>query len=232
MNSVLIAFLVIVIIIATVYAVSYLTLDYLIRDPTSLTPKGDDRTAIDSDKFDNPGSSRYYYEGWFFITGNQKITEHNILFNRGTNFVVTLKESDLHVFVNGKAGSVNIVNGTFNPEGASLAMQVPNFPFQKWALLVINVDGMSIDLYVDGKFVQNKLHSTIINTNTKDSISVGSKFISGKVVRFRRPAESINPQGVWNHYVRGSGQSNSLTDYHLNTIITKNQREILNKRLL
>lgn len=229
MNSVLIAFLVIVIIIATVYAVSYITIDYLIRDPTSLTPKGDNRLSIDSDKFDNPGSSRYYYEGWFFITGNQKITEHNILFNRVNNFVVTLKESDLHVFVNG--GTVSTI-GTFDPSGASLVMKVPNFPFQKWALLVINVDGMSVDLYIDGKFVQNTLHNTVINAYPKDSISIGSKFISGKVVRFRRPAESINPQGVWNHYVRGSGQSNSLTDYHLNTIVTKNKREIVNKRLI
>jgi hypothetical protein len=203
---------------------------YLIQDAVSLNIGKDKQSVIESTKLELPGSSRYYYEGWFFITSNQKVYDHNILFNRGTDFVVTLKESMLHLYVNG--GKTNNETGVFDPNGASLLMSVPNFPFQKWAQLVINVDGMSVDLYIDGKFVQNKMHSTIINSTASTSITYGSQFITGKVARFNRLASNINPQTVWNHFMAGSGQSQSLTDYRLNAIVTNKGKQTIDARLV
>lgn len=229
MNTILIAFLAIVIMVTIVYAVSYATADYLITDATSLNIGTNNQSSIDSSLLDNPGSSRYYYAGWFFINSNQKIEQENILFNRGNDFVVTLKSSTLNLYVNG--GTVYNEKGVFNPSGATKLISVPNFPFQRWAQLVINVDGMSVDLYIDGKFVQNANHSTTINSTATHAVSHGNKFIIAKVARFKRPAESINPQGVWNEFVKGSGQGQSMTNYHLNAIVTKKQKQTMNKRV-
>jgi hypothetical protein len=229
MNTILIAFLAIVIIVTIVYAVSYATADYLITDATSLNIGTNSQSSIDSSLLDNPGSSRYYYTGWFFINSNQKIEQENILFNRGSDFVVTLKSSTLNLYVNG--GTVDNTKGVFNPTGAAKLISVPDFPFQRWAQLVINVDGMSVDLYIDGKFVQNANHSTTINSRATNEVSHGNKFIIAKVARFKRPAENINPQGVWNEFMKGSGQGQSLTNYHLNAIVTKKQKQTMNKRV-
>lgn len=230
MNTILIAFLAIVIIITIMYAVSYATADYLITDATSLNIGTNKQSSIDSSLLDNPGSSRYYYAGWFFINSNQKIEQENILFNRGNDFVVTLKSSTLNLYVNG--GSVDDAKGVFTSSVETKPIiSVPNFPFQRWAQLVINVDGMSVDLYIDGKFVQNANHSVTINSNASEAVSHGNKFIIAKVARFKRPAESINPQGVWNEFVKGSGQGQSMTNYHLNAIVTKKQKQTMNKRI-
>lgn len=230
MNTLLIIALVVIIIITLVVTLMYYAAVYLIQDAVSLNIGKDKQSVIESTKLELPGSSRYYYEGWFFITSNQKVYDHNILFNRGTDFVVTLKESMLHLYVNG--GKTNNETGVFDPNGASLLMSVPNFPFQKWAQLVINVDGMSVDLYIDGKFVQNKMHSTIINSTASTSITYGSQFITGKVARFNRLASNINPQTVWNHFMAGSGQSQSLTDYRLNAIVTNKGKQTIDARLV
>ena len=230
MNTLLIIVLVGIIIIALVATLIYFAADYLIRDAASLNIGKDKQSVIESIKLEFPGSSRYFYEGWFFIANIQKVYDHNILFNRGSDFVVTLKESMLHVYVNG--GKPDNVSGVFDPNGASLLMSVPNFPFQKWAQLVINVDGMSVDLYIDGKFVQNKMHSTIISSTATTPITYGSQFITGKVARFNRLASNINPQTVWNHYMAGSGQSQSLTDYRLNAVVTNKGKQTINARLV
>jgi len=229
MNTILIAFLAIVIIVTIVYAVSYATADYLITDATSLNIGTNSQSSIDSSLLDNPGSSRYYYAGWFFINSNQKIEQENILFNRGNDFVVTLKSSTLNLYVNG--GTADNAKGVFTHTSATKLISVPDFPFQRWAQLVINVDGMSVDLYIDGKFVQNANHSTTINSSATNAVSHGNKFIIAKVARFKRPAESINPQGVWNEFMKGSGQGQSMTNYHLNAIVTKKQKQTMNKRI-
>jgi len=111
-------------------------------------------------------------------------------------------------------------------------MSVHNFPFQKWCLLVINVDGTMMDLYIDGKFVQNTQMSMPIGVNTTDNITYGNQYTVGKVVRFRRPATVINPQGVWSDYMLGSGQNYSVSNYHLNAQVLKDKRVTLDQRLL
>jgi len=233
MNTVLILFLALIIILSIAAMALMLTADYLVQNATSLNTKNNSQSVIDHSKFDSPGSSRYYYEGWFFIINNQKTYTENILFNRGTEFIVTLKGSTLNLYVNGgDANKIDNDKGIYDSTGATPLISIPQFPFQKWAQLVINVDALSVDLYIDGKFVQNKINDKTIGATTETPITYGNKFTIGKFAQFKRPAESINPQGVWNHYIRGSGQDQSLTNYHLNAVVTKNSRQLMDKRLV
>ena len=236
MNAVLIVFLVFVIILAIYLAVQFYNPSYLIQNSTKLnildpkTPSTSTQSVIKVESIDNPGSIRYFYEGWFFINANAPVHTANVLYNRGKNFVVTLTGSTLNLYIN----TTNGVNssGILDTSGLTPIISVPNFPFQKWCQLVINVDGITVDLYIDGKFVQNVQSPTPINTNTADNITYGNQYTVGHVARFRRPAESINPQGVWASYMNGSGQDYSLTSYHLNAQITKNKRVTTDQRLI
>ena len=239
MNAVLIVFLVFVIILAIYLVAQFYNPSYLIQNSTKLNILNSNKTSTQSTipvtSIDNPGSVRYFYEGWFFINTNAPIHTANILYNRGDNFVVALTGSKLNVYINtavtGNSSRVSS-EGILDTSGLTPLISVPNFPFQKWCHLVINVDGTAVDLYIDGKFVQNVQSPTPINTNTSDSITYGNHYTVGRVARFRRPAASINPQGVWASYMNGSGQDYSLTDYHLNAQITKNKRVTADQRLI
>lgn len=230
MNSALIIILLIIIGVAIYLASSAFSLDYLIQNSKPLNPIG----TISASALDAPGSSRYFYEGWFYINTNVPVSKENVLFNRGNEFVVTLKGSTLNVYApSSDGGTVN--NGVFDPSGDAtknnLLVSVPNFPYQKWAQLVVNVDSQQVDVYIDGQFVQSKTSPSVIGSTATNTITYGNKYVNGKVARFRRPAKNINPQGVWKSYMKGSGQGESVSDYHLNVQVTKNGQSKYDKRL-
>jgi len=237
MNTVLIVFLVVVIIIAIFLMIQFYNPGYLIQSPKPLNIRNPKTTTytqsiIDVGSIENPESPRYFYEGWFFITTNDQINSETVLFNRGNNFVVTLNGSTLSIYTNTSLSTgVNQSTGVLDTSGLTPIITVPSIPFQKWCQLVINVDGTTIDFYIDGKFVQTVNASTPIATNTTDNISYGNQYTIGYVTKFRRPATVINPQGVWNSYMMGSGQT-SITNYHLNAKLTKNKTDYINQRLV
>lgn len=233
MNTLLIILLVMVIIISIFVVFQGFDLSYLIRDSKPLlNPKG--QTNIELGLIDMPGSSRYYYEGWFYIHHNAPVYSLNVLFNRGNDFVVGLLGSTLNVYVNTNLNGGKGVNsdGVLDTSGVKPIVSIPDFPFQKWAHIVIFVDGLIVDVYLDGKLIKSVKNTIPINVNPSNPIQYGNKYTVGEITRFKRPAQSINPQGVWNSYMRGSGQGSSSSDYNVYAQLTKNNHILIDKKLV
>jgi hypothetical protein len=189
------------------------------------------RSTISEKLIDDPNSSRYYYEGWFYIDANQPIVTGNVLFNYGQNFVVALVGSTLNVYINLPDNAVND-KGVMSTSGNTPLVSIPNFPFQKWTFLAIHVDGKTVDLYIDGKIVKTSNSPNFIKTSSNDVISYGNQYTLGRVTRFKRVSANINPQGVWTDYMLGSGQGYSVSNYHVNAQITKNKQVTVDQRLI
>lgn len=225
MNMIVMISLVLIIVIAIYLATSYIGLNYLIRDATVLnigsgttgSTKTTDATMkiISSGELDSPSSTRYYYSGWFFIDTNFTIKDReNVLFNRGTDFLVSLEGSTLNIY----AGAENVPSlsasdlqvGTLSKGDKAPLITVPNVPFQRWMFLVINVDGIVVDVYIDGKFAVSKTSNMPIGSNGSTPITYGNQYTQGSVARFSRPATNISPQGVWSLFMQGSGQNKSI----------------------
>jgi hypothetical protein len=237
MNAVLIVFLVLVIIIAIYLAIQFYNPFYLVKNSKSLNiidPKTYNavQPIIPVESIENPTSVRYFYEGWFYINENSAVNTENVLFNRGNAFVVSLKGSTLNLYVDTTSGGGSGVSsaGILDTSGITPLTSVNNFPFQKWTQLVLNVDGMMVDIYIDGKFVKN-VKSSSVGINSSDSIKYGNQYTLGHFTRFRRPSVNINPQGVWSSFMNGSGQSNSVSDRHVNLQFTKNSNVKYDQRL-
>jgi hypothetical protein len=260
MNVIIITVLVVIILLMIYLASIYFSLDYLIREPKSLnvgrgkSVSGGDTTdsamsVIEHGALDLPASTKYYYAGWFKIDNNTTITgKENVLFNRGTDFIVSLKGSTLNITVNagnptnsGDAYKASVQQnagmavGTMmlGTEGKSIA-SIPNFPFQKWTYLVINVDVYVVDVYIDGKFVlsvKNKNNNPIATTATTN-LTYGNQYTQGQLTRFSRPARNISPQGVWSNYMKGSGQNMSFSSTSLGLQITKNGQKQIDQKLI
>jgi hypothetical protein len=243
MNAGLIVFLVIVILVSFYITVQYFNQTYLIQKAVPLnilnSSGSSSQSVIDVNLIDSPGSANYFYEGWFYINENAPVSSENVLFNRGQNFVVTLQGSTLKLYTNITATQTGTSQpqgvssvGILNAAGLTPLFSVPNFPFQKWAHLVINVYGKTVDLYIDGKFVKNVESSQLIQTNQIDPITYGNQYTIGYMARFRRLDTNINPQGVWNSYMLGSGQNLSVSNYHINAQIMKNNQVRVNQRIV
>lgn len=226
MNIFIIGILLLIIVFALYYASMYFNLDYILKKAIPL--KQTTRYTINVKEFDAPASIRYHYEAWIYIDSNMPVDKYNVLFNRGTDFVVSLKGSTLFIHSNG--GTI-VAEGTYSPAATgTMEFEVTKqFPLQKWAHLVLNVDGRTIDAYVDGKLVRSKPMTGTMPLTDTESIVIGNSYTEGKITRFRRSGGSISPQGVYNAYMIGSGESMSASDYSVKVGFLKNdtvRREI------
>ena len=178
-----------------------------------------------------PGSGRYYYDGWFYVSANFPPNQRNVLFRRDNDLVVSLQGSKLQLWTN-ITGADKIVDAsgvipaaTAAPTDASMVLDItPAFPYQKWVYLVINVDGITLDVYLEGKLVANKTMTGPIKVTLVDNseLVVGNKFTDGKVSMFNRVTQNINPQQVWAKYVANSAQNASPSTYHVNVDLMNN----------
>lgn len=215
MNAIAIIIL-LIIVVALVYVYYSFNPDYLVN--------ADDIRKIQTftfDKIDVPASNRYCYEGWFNIKTNFPPNEANVLFNRANNFVLYMKQSKLALAINGRATSVDasgraVIDATKGEE----ILITDAFPFQKWAYIVINVDGQNVDIYLDGRMVSHKV--VTIGFDSADSLTVGNGYMDGRVAHFNRYGYNMNPQDVWSKYMYGSGQNESASNYHVKVGILKN----------
>jgi hypothetical protein len=231
MVSVAIIILVLIFAIVALYYVAVIfNPEYLVRDPTTL--KG--VSTISAKELDSAGASRYYYGGWFYIENNTPPDKDNILFNRGKDFICALKGSTLKVYVNNTDNAAASITDGIVTGASNEIISVSNVPFQKWAHIVLHVDGPQIDAYVDGKLAQSNKHNTIINSTATTDITFGNKYTEGRLTRFKRPAANINAQGVYSDYMLGSGQGSvmgGLGKHHVNVQVTKNDTVKVNQRI-
>jgi hypothetical protein len=225
MNYLTIGILVIIIALCLYLASYFLFPKYLIDKPKPLN----EIYKVGVDNIEQPDSIRYYYEMWLWVDGNFPVDKVNTIFGRGNKFVVGLKGSNLSLYYG--SGAYDSSSGVFTPDANTKTMSIAkNFPFQKWTHFTLNVDSGTVDAYLDGKLVssvQPDANSVNMSTyipygdSSGTNINVGNKYTQGKVTRFRRPTGNINPQEVWSHFTIGNGEGMSLTPYHVNLQVLK-----------
>lgn len=179
-----------------------------------------DMQTFSSDKIDVPSSNRYCYEGWFNVINNFPPDKPNVLFHRADKFVLYMQQSKLALAINGRATVDASGRGTMVPGSGDEIVVTNAYPFQKWAYIVVNVDGNNVDVYLDGRLVAHKIVN--IEFTSTDSLVVGNGFMDGRVAHFNRYGFNMNPQDVWSKYMYGSGQNDSASNYHVKVGVLKN----------
>ena len=196
---------------------------------------------------ENASAIRYYYDGWLRVDNNPDFAQNYVIFNRGNDFIVSLTGHTLSIYY-GQYRDDNAAH--LIPTGTGVVPDAPfkimdiarNFPFQKWTYFCINVDGNTMDTYLDGKLTKSinlpnpgasiyKNGTTAYDGNTPISfanfnkgpaITIGNNSLTGKIARFRREIGNMDPQSVWNTYILGPGVTDDAGEYHATVALTKN----------
>ena len=160
-------------------------------------------TTIEKDKLTNPGSSNFSYGLWVYVNTWSNTAEKMIM-SRGT-----------------AANGFNIKLGQTTP---ILTCQLPTslttpdnftitntFPIQKWVYVIISVDGMTMDAYLDGKLVISKQLTNLITGDTTSPLVLGGSTPSPDIylTKINWWPTSMNPQLAWNNYMQGNGLPSS-----------------------
>jgi len=199
-------------------------------------------TYVDGSKLSNPTSSSFAYGIWIYIRDWASVSTNgisNIFFRTGNNVTGSSKNT-IHVFLESAnpklcvqfsdctAGS-NYSKVDTDSSSTSAAVTVTSaVPLQKWMYLVVSVDGgTNVDIYLDGKMVKTTVLKYPISGQgaTADSSTIPGIVIgpfNGYVSTFTNWGYALDPQTVWNYYMKGNGNSLGTT-YGIDMGILKNE---------
>lgn len=128
--------------------------------------------------------------------------------------------------------------GTLDNNNVFDVVITDNFTLQRWVYLVISVDNLFVDLYLDGKLVKsvkmvnppyqdntNVVNTTITAAMAKSLTAVNFGYLPGTIIaNFQRWETPLDPQSVWNYYMQGNGQTNKLFNYNVNLDFVQNNK--------
>jgi len=183
-------------------------------------------TDISSNAITNPSSILYSFGSWVYV--NNFAGPGNFLYSyvggpsgqpRPTCFTLLLGGTTIDGKTIGKPNSPVLTAMVTSPSspGANLITITNNFPIQKWVHLLVAVDTIYVDCYIDGKLViSNPLNAQITKSIQNPSITFAPPLPTTppvvanpdihltKLTRWDHP---LDPQSVYNEYSAGNGLS-------------------------
>ena len=209
---------------------------YIFSDPNTLQNLQNGQTAstINATSLATNGSSvpasNFAYSIWFYVNDwNYRYGEPKVIFGRMGATSNTATKTSSVPGVNGLDPCPAVVLGAIEnnlaitlgcypgvneepstPGGNTVTHTcgVANIPIQKWVNLVLSVYGRTMDIYIDGKLVRTCLLPGVPNINNNANIYVTPKGgFDGWTSKFQYFPNSLNPQDVWNIYIKGYGGS-------------------------
>lgn len=173
----------------------------------------DNPVDISSAEITNPASVLYSFGTWIYVNNfqnNRIITYRNptnpISVNNPPRFSLVLGGTEGNTESSNKPVLTAILNANNQPLKIVITT---NFPIQKWVYVVVSVDTVFCDCYLDGKLTVSKQIPQIL-TGQEGSIKFGNftglngDILLTKVSRWDYP---LDPQSVWNEYLAGNGLS-------------------------
>lgn len=249
-TATIISIVLIIIILIALYHTYYYFNPQLLNEGEVISLKRDaGQLSIGTSSLEEPAAIRYFYDGWLRVNSVPNDTTTYVIFNRGNDFIVSLKGHVLSVqFAKNDAANKVDVNGILKgTENAKIVDIATNFPFQRWVYFCINVDENRMDFYLNGKLTKSVKGSDIVNprdttkrldfTNFSktDALNVGNISVLGRLARFRREPGNMDPQSVWNVYIQGPGINDAnadLTgDYHAKVSLLRKGRAVRSMQL-
>jgi hypothetical protein len=173
----------------------------------------DNPVDISSGEITNPASVLYSFGTWIYVNSFQN--NRIITYRDPTNppsttnlprFSLVLGGSE----ANNESRNKPVLTAVLNANNTPVKVVITtNFPIQKWVYVVVSVDTVFCDCYLDGKLIVSKQIPQIL-TGQSGSIKFGNfaglngDILLTKVSRWDYP---LDPQSVWTEYSSGNGLS-------------------------
>ncbi len=208
------------IVVAILIYVLYLYFSDDSQQVTDYHNYNDSAMVIQEKDLKQHSSSRYAYGMWVYVN-SWSSNQPKIVFERSGSLSVALLGQTPTL-------QVRIMETGGNPHTITVTN---NFPIQKWVYIVVSVDHTLIDTYLDGKLV--KSHQVSLGLGgpggaptiaTPEGTLTSGKF-DAYIARFKRWSHPINPQTVYDEYMKGNGQGSMIGAYGVDVSVLKDNIE-------
>ena len=207
-------FIILGIIVAVLIYVLYL---YFSDDSTKLFEYEDlSKSAVDVKEKDLGTKKSYAYGFWIYVN-NYSGTEKTLL-QRGADGSPSLK-----VYLPGSTPTlmVNIPAKDTSATNKEIAV-TNNFPIQKWVHVAVSKEGKIVDVYIDGKLVKSHM---LANTGVETAGALTSGQFEAFMARLKVWKHALNPQTVYDEYMKGNGQTGMITGYGVDVSLLRDNIE-------
>lgn len=166
-------------------------------------------------KVASPAGVRYAYGVWVYVNNLNDV--NNTIIGRAGNF---------RLWIDKTAPILNCDFAMSGNGGTQTTAITNNFPLQKWSFIVISVDNLFVDYYINGKLVKSEKKQLMMKTppDANTPLYFGNNpfypfdAYLGKVIRWTNP---VDPQTAWSTYLNGNGMGSTMMPYHANLSIIK-----------
>jgi len=195
-----------IVLVVLIYVI-YQYMNNVSQDLSDYKSVNSSATIINTEDLSAPNSTRYAHGIWVYVKKHDGQAPF-ITFGDETN-------GGTQLYLAGATPTLKYKSGTDE------LIITDNFPIQKWVNLVVSVDNQIVDIYMDGKLVK----SSNIAHPTPSSWGLSSGTFNGYITKFKRWAEPLNPQMVYDTYMKGNGRSGILPAYGIDMSIFKDNIE-------
>jgi hypothetical protein len=224
-----------VLIVLLVLFVIYIIINWIYKSTTTLSgiQKSNVPTIVSSSALSNNGTSNYTYSTWFYINSWSSTANNKRLIYRGApgfssfpsngsapmtiasvpEMFVCLGDTTNDIYIYVKSTTNTLSSTSITPTdllSSNNCIKVSNFPIQKWVNLILSVNGIALDVYIDGKLYTTTPLSAPASVIASNSIYItpyASDINDGFTANFQYIGSSINPQEAFNIYKKGFGGS-------------------------
>jgi len=170
-------------------------------------------TSVGPEDLSSPNSTRYAHCIWVYV----KKHDGKCPFITFTNNATVSTE----LYLDSQTPTLKYTSASAKTAGATDLVITDNFPIQKWVCLTLSIDNNIVDVYMDGKLVKSAKYTHASPADC--SLTTGG--FNGYITKFKRWAEPLNPQKVYDIYMEGNGRSGILPAYGVDVALFKDNIE-------
>ena len=171
-----------------------------------------------------PSSRKYSYEMWIYVFNFDGNGEYIISRKSAT---ATASSDIKNIGIKLDSSAPKLILEYTTKSGNSVPVTITdNFPLQTWVHLIVSVDDIYVDTYMNGKLIKSVQDSNI------DTPSATSTIVYGKtncyLAKLTRTSMPTNPQTAWDKYSAGNGENpmaKYLSSFGLTMTLQKNNQD-------
>ena len=165
-------------------------------------------------------SGDYAYGFWIYINN----------YSGGKTLLQRIKPADsssyepsLKVYLPGSTPTLKVdIETTASSEPTETINVTNNFPIQKWVHVVVSKDVQVVDVYIDGKLVKSHMLEASSIGHEGD---LTSDAFEAFMARLKTWKHALNPQTVYDEYMKGNGQTGMITGYGVDVSLLRDNIE-------
>ena len=169
-----------------------------------------------------PSSRKYSYEMWIYVFNFEGKDEY-IISRESTSTSTDIKNIGIKL----DSSAPKLILEYTTKSGNSVPVTITdNFPLQTWVHLIVSVDDIYVDTYMNGKLIKSIQDKDIESPDPNSPIVYGTP--KCYLAKLSRSVSPTDPQTAWDKYSAGNGENpmaKYLSSFGLTMTLQKNSQD-------